>query len=484
MRQELLRQIPKIDVLLEDERLSRVIERYGRTRTADVLRAVTGEIRQAVLSGKENNLPDVETILQTAQCRLEENPAYSLRPVINGTGIILHTNLGRAPLSDRALQAVKAAAGGYSNLEYRLDSGSRGSRHDHVTEILRELCGTEDAMVVNNNAAAVLLALAALARGKEVLVSRGELIEIGGSFRIPDVCEQGGAVLREVGTTNRTRLADYQGALNEETGALFKAHTSNYRIVGFTEETSLEELSGLARENGIPLIYDMGSGLFEGLERYGIEEPDILHAQKAGADVLTFSGDKLLGAAQAGLIVGRKKYIEKMKRHPLARALRVDKMTLAALEATLYEYRDRNQARREIPVLRMVSESPEALRKKAEELCARLKGSAGNGRLTFTVEPCQDRTGGGSAPLNVLEGYAVTVRLDAGRTEDISAPEKKGMSGTDIHSLADLEKALRLAEFPLIGRITQDRLWLSVRTLLAGDEEKIAEDFKTIGLSL
>ena len=472
MRQELLRQIPKIDVLLEDERLSRVIERYGRTRTTDVLRAVTEEIRQAVLSGKENNLPDVETILQTAQCRLEENPAYSLRPVINGTGIILHTNLGRAPLSDRALQAVKAAAGGYSNLEYRLDSGSRGSRHDHVTEILRELCGTEDAMVVNN------------ARGKEVLVSRGELIEIGGSFRIPDVCEQGGAVLREVGTTNRTRLSDYKGELNEETGALFKAHTSNYRIVGFTEETSLEELSGLARENGIPLIYDMGSGLFEGLERYGIEEPDILHAQKAGADVLTFSGDKLLGAAQAGLIVGRKKYIEKMKRHPLARALRVDKMTLAALEATLYEYRDRNQARREIPVLRMISESPDALRKKAEELCARLKGSAGNGRLTFAVEPCQDRTGGGSAPLNVLEGYAVTVRLDAGRTEDISAPEKKGISGTDIHSLEDLEKALRLAEFPLIGRITQDRLWISVRTLLAGNEEKITEDFKKISLSL
>ena len=438
---------------------------------------MTEEIRQAVLSGKENNLPDVETILQTAQCRLEENPAYSLRPVINGTGIILHTNLGRAPLSDRALQAVKAAAGGYSNLEYRLDSGSRGSRHDHVTEILRE-------MVVNNNAAAVLLALAALARGKEVLVSRGELIEIGGSFRIPDVCEQGGAVLREVGTTNRTRLSDYKGELNEETGALFKAHTSNYRIVGFTEETSLEELSGLARENGIPLIYDMGSGLFEGLERYGIEEPDILHAQKAGADVLTFSGDKLLGAAQAGLIVGRKKYIEKMKRHPLARALRVDKMTLAALEATLYEYRDRNQARREIPVLRMISESPDALRKKAEELCARLKGSAGNGRLTFAVEPCQDRTGGGSAPLNVLEGYAVTVRLDAGRTEDISAPEKKGISGTDIHSLEDLEKALRLAEFPLIGRITQDRLWISVRTLLAGNEEKITEDFKKISLSL
>ena len=353
-----------------------------------------------------------------------------------------------------------------------------------MTEILRELCGTEDAMVVNNNAAAVLLALAALARGKEVLVSRGELIEIGGSFRIPDVCEQGGAVLREVGTTNRTRLSDYKGELNEETGALFKAHTSNYRIVGFTEETSLEELSGLARENGIPLIYDMGSGLFEGLERYGIEEPDILHAQKAGADVLTFSGDKLLGAAQAGLIVGRKKYIEKMKRHPLARALRVDKMTLAALEATLYEYRDRNQARREIPVLRMISESPDALRKKAEELCARLKGSAGNGRLTFAVEPCQDRTGGGSAPLNVLEGYAVTVRLDAGRTEDISAPEKKGISGTDIHSLEDLEKALRLAEFPLIGRITQDRLWISVRTLLAGNEEKITEDFKKISLSL
>ena len=244
MRQELLRQIPKIDVLLEDERLSRVIERYGRTRTTDVLRAVTEEIRQAVLSGKENNLPDVEKILQMTLCRLEENPAYSLRPVINGTGIILHTNLGRAPLSDRALQAVKAAAGGYSNLEYRLDSGSRGSRQDHVTEILRELCGTEDAMVVNNNAAAVLLALAALARGKEVLVSRGELIEIGGSFRIPDVCEQGGAVLREVGTTNRTRLSDYKGELNEETGALFKAHTSNYRIVGFTEETSLEELSG------------------------------------------------------------------------------------------------------------------------------------------------------------------------------------------------------------------------------------------------
>lgn len=480
MRQELLRQIPKIDVLLQDERLRQVIEKYGRTRTADVLRTVTGEIRGAVLSGEETTVPDADEILRMALCRLEENPACSLRPVINGTGIILHTNLGRAPLSERALRAVEAAAGGYSNLEYRLDSGSRGSRHDHVTEILRELCGTEDAMVVNNNAAAVLLSLAALARGKEVLVSRGELIEIGGSFRIPDVCEQSGAVLREVGTTNRTRLADYQGALNEETGAVFKAHTSNYRIVGFTEETSLEELSGLALENGIPLIYDMGSGLFEGLERYGIEEPDILHAQKAGADVLTFSGDKLLGAAQAGLIVGRKQYIEKMKRHPLARALRVDKMTLAALEATLYEYRDRNQARREIPVLRMISESPEALRKKAEALCARLAGTAGSGRLTFAVEPCRDRTGGGSAPLNALEGYAVTVRLDTGGSEDISVPEKKCMSGTGIHTLEDLEQSLRLAEFPLIARITQDRLWISVRTLLAGDEEKIAEDFEKI----
>lgn len=507
MRQELLRQIPKIDVLLQDERLRQVTEKYGRTRTADVLRAVTGEIRGAVLSGEETTVPDADEILRMALCRLEENPACSLRPVINGTGIILHTNLGRAPLSERALRAVEAVAGGYSNLEYRLDSGSRGSRHDHVTEILRELCGTEDAMVVNNNAAAVLLSLAALARGKEVLVSRGEMIEIGGSFRIPDVCEQSGAVLREVGTTNRTRLADYRGALNEETGAVFKAHTSNYRIVGFTEETSLEELSGLALENGIPLIYDMGSGLFEGLERYGIEEPDILHAQKAGADVLTFSGDKLLGAAQAGLIVGRKQYIEKMKRHPLARALRVDKMTLAALEATLYEYRDRNQARREIPVLRMISESPEALRKKAEALCARLAGTAGSGRLTFAVEPCRDRTGGGSAPLNALEGYAVTVRLDADEPTDMSAAKSERMtaaeipphagrsllgdgkkegrtSGAVIHTLEDLEQSLRLAEFPLIARITQDRLWISVRTLLAGDEEKIAEDFEKISLLL
>lgn len=462
MNRELLAKIPKIDVLLQDSRITGAEMTWGRAYVVDVLRAAVDRCRGDILSGRENAAPDSESIIEDALDRLEREPRYSLRPVINGTGIVLHTNLGRAPLSKRAIQAVADTAGCYTNLEYDLDAGRRGSRYDHVAGILRELCGTEDAMVVNNNAAAVLLTLAALAPGKEVIVSRGELVEIGGSFRIPDVCLQSGAVLREVGTTNRTRAEDYRAAVSEDTGAVLKVHTSNYRIVGFTEDTSIEELAVLAGEYHLPLIYDMGSGLFEGLGQYGIDEPDIHHVLKSGVDILTFSGDKLLGGAQAGLIVGRREYIERMKHHPLARALRVDKMTIAALEATLCEYRDRGQARREIPVLRMIFENADSLRVRAERLCRMLREILpGSADFQFEVEACEDKTGGGSAPLSSLKGYAVTVKA-AGR------------------ELLEIEDSLRKARYPLVARVSEDRLWICVRTLLEGDEEKICEDFREL----
>jgi L-seryl-tRNA(Ser) seleniumtransferase len=357
----------------------------------------------------------------------------SLRRVLNATGVIIHTNLGRAPLAEQAIQRVHEIARGYSNLEYDLNEGGRGSRQDHVATILRRLTGAEAALVVNNNAAAVLLALAALAEGREVLVSRGELIEIGDGFRIPDVLARSGARLVEVGTTNRTRAADYERAVGPETALLLRVHQSNFRVVGFTEQSRVEELAAVARRHGLPLVDDLGSGVLTELA----DEPSARDALARGADLVCFSGDKLLGGPQAGIAVGRADLVEKLRRHPLQRALRADKLTLAALEGTLLLYLD---APERIPVLRMLSESLDSVRARAGRLAALVDGS---------VEDTLARVGGGALPLAELPSYACAIE------EELAAP-------------------LRTSDPPVVGIVRDSRLLLDCRTLHADEIEEVA----------
>ena len=452
--QELLRKLPKIDEMLQDEHLIFFTEIMPRQVVVETLREVIDMVRREIIDGRREEIPAVEELAGLVKQRVFEEQGKSLRRVINATGVVLHTNLGRANLSRRACESVLEAAGYYSNLEYDIKKGSRGSRHDHVEQLIRKITGAQAAMVVNNNAAATMLCLSALARGKEVITSRGELVEIGGSFRIPEIMEERGAHLLEVGATNKTKPADYRKAFHGEmTGAFLKVHTSNYKIVGFTQEVSIRELAALRDESeefSVPVIYDMGSGLMTDLSGCGIGEP------KEGADVVLFSGDKLLGGPQCGVVIGKKEYVDRMKSHPMARAFRVDKMTLAALEATFFEYQDSKRAMREIPVLRMITETGIRLKEKAEKLCGQLSEAAPS--LEFMVEPCRDQVGGGSAPLVMLEGYAVTV------------------SGEDFNAERS-ERLLRKEELPIIARVARDKLWLSVRTIEETEFKWIREAF-------
>jgi L-seryl-tRNA(Ser) seleniumtransferase len=393
-----------------------------------VAKAVLEERRAELLGGAR----DDADLVERAAARLRP----SLRRVVNATGVIVHTNLGRAPLSDEARIAVLRAVSGYSNLELDLDAGRRGSRHEHVDALLRELTGAEGAMVVNNCAAAVLLATAALAGdGREVVVSRGQLIEIGGSFRIPDVVAQSGAVLREVGTTNRTRLRDFAAALGESTGAILRAHPSNFRAVGFVEDVSIEALCGL----GVPVIDDVGSGVLADGVPLLADEPAVRRSVRAGAALVCFSGDKLLGGPQAGVLVGTADAVAAAKRHPLARALRIDKLSLAALEATLALYRDPERARREIPVLAMLEADAAVLQTRAERLA-----SAIGGEVVQSVA----KVGGGALPLLELEGPAVA--LHSGSPDETAA-------------------RLRASDPPVLARIQEGRVLLDPRTM--ADEE-------------
>ncbi|MBR3261056.1 MAG: L-seryl-tRNA(Sec) selenium transferase, partial [Firmicutes bacterium] len=357
MKQELLRLLPKIDDLLMDGWISSLIGRVPREIVVDAVRDEVETLRSGILDGSitEASQMGLENISDRITEKVNKLEIKSLRPVINATGVVLHTNLGRANLSEKALAQVISVANNYSTLEYDPEKGARGSRHSHVEDIIKKITGAEAAMAVNNNAAATMLVMAAIGRGREMIVSRGELVEIGGSFRIPDIMKESGAVLVEVGTTNKTRIGDYESQINENTAALLKVHTSNYRVIGFTEDASLRELRELGDKYGLPVIYDMGSGLMTDLSEWGIHEPVVKEGLKDGADVILFSGDKLLGGPQAGIIAGKKEYIDKMKSHPLARVVRVDKMTIAALEATLSEYADRERALKEIPVLRMLT---------------------------------------------------------------------------------------------------------------------------------
>lgn len=456
-KDQALRSIPKVDDLLAQPEIKELADAYSHALTLEYIRAVLGEVRGGILRGECLEAPGVAELLTRVAARVKAGGRPSLRRLINATGVVLHTNLGRAPLAKAAVLAVEQASQGYSNLEYDIESGERGSRHAHVRDILVRLTGAEDAMAVNNNAAAVLLAMSALTKGKEVVVSRGELVEIGGAFRVPEVMEQSGSILREVGTTNKTRTSDYEKAIApERTGALLKVHTSNFRIFGFTEEASLEELADIGQKHGLPVIYDLGSGLMRPIGQAALlEEPTVMESLAAGADIVCFSGDKLLGGPQAGIIVGKAAHIEKIKRHPLARALRIDKMTLAALEATLKLYLDQEKAVREIPTLSMLSVDQEALRRKATRLQA-LVLERGVDTAALRVQEVDGQVGGGSAPMSILPSAALGV-----------LPARMGV--------AELERRLRALEIPIIVRIARDTLFLDVRTIEEEDFPYVAE---------
>jgi L-seryl-tRNA(Ser) seleniumtransferase len=417
-----------VDELAGDGRLAGAAPRPLLVSAA---RSALARAREELQAGAEPG-----DLVERVESELAAARGARLRRVINATGVIIHTNLGRAPLAPEALERVNAVAGGYSNLEYDLGEGGRGSRQDHVAPILRRLTGAEAALVVNNNAAAVLLALAALAEGREVLVSRGELIEIGDGFRIPDVLARSGARLREVGTTNRTRAGDYDRAIGPETALLLRVHQSNFRVVGFTEQPRLADLVRVARAHGLPLVDDLGSGaLFASSSLPLGDEPTARESLEAGADLVCFSGDKLLGGPQAGIIAGRAELVERLRRHPLQRALRADKLTLAALEATLALYLDPELAAREVPVLRMLAEPVETVRARAQRLADLVGGD---------VEPTVGRVGGGALPLTELPSFACAV-------EEELAPR------------------LRETEPPVIGVVRDGRCLLDCRTLR--DEE-------------
>lgn len=454
-----LRNIPAIDELLELPAIKRYLEIYRREFIVELLRQATASLRQELLaSEQEKNKEEISRlIVARLEFLLRSVTRGSLTRVINATGVVLHTNLGRAPLGNQALDYMRSVAQSYNNLEFDLESGERGSRYSHVEDLLTRLTGAEAALVVNNNAAAVLLGLTTLAQGREVIVSRGQLIEIGGAFRIPEVMKASGARLIEVGTTNRTYLTDYDAAINEETALLFSAHTSNYKIVGFSAEVELKELAKLGQERGIPVMHDLGSGIFTDLGDWGLrDEPTVQASIKTGANMITFSGDKLLGGPQAGIIVGQKKYIDVMKKNQLTRALRVDKLTIAALEGTLLEYLC-GDPRQGIPVIQMLTMSSDQLLNKAEtlkeKLAEKLMGSEKISKLELV--PLEDMVGGGAYPSYRIPGYGIQIVFREKALETVA-------------------KELRLLNPAVLTRKQEDGMLISVRTLLTGESDELA----------
>ena len=453
---QLLRKIPKVDELLRHEKLSDLSCQH--TVLTETVREVIDALRRAILAGKEPSL-EPQIICEQVIDAIRKKATMNLRPVINATGIVLHTNLGRAKLSSAAVAAIQSVAQNYNTLEYNLEKGSRGSRYAHVEQLISKLTGAEDAMVVNNNAAAVMLVLSTMAKGKEVVTSRGELVEIGGAFRVPEIMSQSGGTLIEVGTTNKTHPSDYVNAVTENTGAFLKVHTSNFKIVGFSEEVSLEEMVRIGHERNIPVIYDLGSGAMIRLEDYGIlDEPNVPDAMKSGADIISFSGDKLLGGPQAGIIIGKREYIEAMKKNPLTRAFRIDKLTLAALEATLREYMDPQQALQNNPTLRMITAKMDTLEPKGRQLLACMEQVCDG---SFSVQLTEDfgQVGGGSVPTQMIRSSVVAV-------------EPKRVS------LDLLEKRLRELSLPIIARISKERLLLDVRTIEEHHFSYVAQSIK------
>lgn len=452
----LLREIPPMNSLLEDLPLDDLPGDHSYDFIKENLQSLLEEIRGEILAGDyQEDTISSEMIYDRLAERVYRNSQPTLTNVVNGTGVIIHTNLGRAPLPVSARDQVKQVAKGYANVEYDLQSGERGHRNDHVEEILKKITGAEAVHIVNNNAAAVLLLLNTLAKDRGIVVSRGELVEIGGSFRIPDIMKFSNTTLQEVGTTNKTHPSDYVDRIDETTVAIMKVHHSNYRIIGFTEDVSAKELAEMAHNKGLYMINDLGSGLFIDMEEYGLPyEPTVQEMVQAGCDVVTFSGDKLLGGGQAGILAGKKEIIDRVKKNQLSRALRVDKLTLAAMEATFRLYLDKEKALKEVPVLNMLSQSRDALREKAE----RLEKMIGHLRLPLDVhlEDVNSRVGGGAYPEVDLPSVALVLT-----SKTMTAEE--------------LEIQLRSYRTPIITRVQNDAVMIDVRTLQPGDENILCE---------
>jgi L-seryl-tRNA(Ser) seleniumtransferase len=443
-KQRLRSALPSVDEILKSPEGMLWLARFKRTIVLQAVRDILSAERKAMVE-KPSAGATREILYRAIDEKIRERSSFSLVPVINATGVVIHTNLGRAALSEKILNNVLTVGRGFSNLEYDLGTGKRGQRHGHTKRLLKTITGSEDALIVNNNAAAVFLCLNTLAKGREVIVSRSELVEIGGSFRIPDVMSASNAVLREVGTTNKTHRYDYTNAINEATALILKVHQSNYKIIGFTNDVKIEELVALGKKHQIPVMYDLGSGCLIDLRPYGLRgEPSVQEIVQAGVDVISFSGDKLLGGPQGGVIAGKKTYIEKIQKNPLARALRIDKLTIAAFEATLMEYMDLENAKKEIPVLSMLLQSPEEIRSRAKKIASALRKIAVNAEIHVVEDMSQ--AGGGSLPGTEFVTFAVAIKSDSISVNELATSLREGLP-------------------PVIARIKDKSLLLDARTI-------------------
>lgn len=457
-RQHLLASLPSVDEILKSAPGIQLLQTYPRKFVLQGIREGINQKRREILAGVGADLSS-EVLMAEIESIIADLSSYSLKPVINATGVVVHTNLGRSVLSERALENIRRVSESYSNLEYDIQEGRRGKRYVHVKRILREITGAEDALVVNNNAAAVLLCLNTLSKGREVIVSRGELVEIGGSFRMPDVMASSGAILREVGTTNKTHLRDYEQAINERTSLIMKIHRSNFRIVGFTDEVPIDVLVSLGERYHVPVMFDLGSGCLLDLKPYGLhDEPSVQEIVKTGVDLVTFSGDKLLGGPQGGIIVGKKVHIESLQKNPLTRALRIDKLTLAGFEATLMDYLDEGRALASIPTLRMLLQKTTVIRTRAQKIAKRLRKETD--AAVVRVMPDSSRAGGGALPEQDLPTFVVAVKANN-------------------MSVNDLEEKLRKGTPAIITRIKDDALILDARTIFDRDIPVLAERIRT-----
>jgi L-seryl-tRNA(Ser) seleniumtransferase len=456
-KQKMLSHLPSVDEILKSEQGIQWLDTYPRSYVIQGIREGIDRKRKDILEGLAADLSG-EVLMADIEESIGKLSSFSLIPLINATGVVIHTNLGRSILSEKILENIMRISGSYSNLEYDIERGRRGKRYTHIKRILREVTGAEDALIVNNNAAAVLLCLNTLAKGKEVIVSRGELVEIGGSFRMPDVMAAGGCLLREVGTTNKTHLYDYEKAISENTALLLKIHKANFRIVGFTDEVPIDDLVSLGKKYKLPVMFDLGSGCLIDLKPFGIHnEPLVKEFVKAGVDLTTFSGDKLLGGPQGGVIVGSREYIEMLQKNPLTRAFRIDKLTLAGFEATLMEYLDEEKAISNIPTLRMLLQKPEEIKQRARKIANRLKKEIKEARIA--VAPDSSRAGGGSLPEEDLPTYVVVIK-------------------TAALSVNEFEGKLRKGKPPIITRIKEDSLLLDARTIRDNDIEALIKGIK------
>lgn len=453
----LYRSIPKVDVLLEDPDIVTLIENHHRDVVVDVIREEIDKLRNFIKENDDVNLIEtkINNLIENIKISTEKVYSYNIKKVINGTGTILHTNLGRAIISKKHADYLSEVVTSYSNLEYNLEEGKRGERYSHFEKLICKITGAEAAMAVNNNAAAVMLVLSSMAAEREVIVSRGELVEVGGKFRIPDVMKSSNAHLVEIGTTNKTHLEDYEDAISENTGAFLKVHTSNFKILGFTESVSIEELCKLGREKDIPVIEDIGSGVLIDLSKYGLEyEPTVQDSIKAGVDVVSFSGDKLLGGPQAGIIVGKKKYIDKMKKNPLTRAFRIDKFTATILEMIFHEYLNEEDAIKNIPVLSLITKDLKEIEKNANALFNKIENL--ENVADINVEDTFSQIGGGSLPAERIKSKSVTIM-----PKNISTQF--------------LEAKLRAGKNPVVGRISEEKLILDMRTVLEDEIDILAQ---------